>query len=39
MVLRDIALVELTGGRLHVAHLSTRGAVRAVREAKRRGSR
>jgi len=37
MVLRDIALVELTGGRLHVAHLSTRGAVRAVREAKRRG--
>ena len=37
MVLRDIALVELTGGRLHVAHLSTRGAVRAVREARRRG--
>jgi dihydroorotase len=37
MVLRDLALLELTGGRLHVAHLSTRGAVRAVREAKRRG--
>jgi len=37
MVLRDLALVELTGGRLHVAHVSTRGAVRAVREAKRRG--
>jgi dihydroorotase len=39
MVLRDIALVELTGGRLHVAHLSTAGAVRAVREAKQRGLR
>jgi dihydroorotase len=37
MVLRDLALLELTGGRLHVAHLSTRGAVRAVRDAKRRG--
>jgi len=39
MVLRDLALAELTGGRLHVAHLSTRGAVRAVREAKARGLR
>lgn len=37
MVLRDVALVELTGGRLHIGHLSTRGAVRAVREAKARG--
>ncbi|HYD40801.1 MAG TPA: dihydroorotase [Anaeromyxobacter sp.] len=37
MVLRDLALAELTGGRLHIAHISTRGAVRAVREAKRRG--
>jgi dihydroorotase len=37
MVLRDVALAELTGGRLHIAHVSTRGAVRAVREAKRRG--
>jgi len=37
MVLRDIALAELTGGRLHVAHLSCAGSVRAVREAKRRG--
>jgi dihydroorotase len=39
MVLRDLALAELTGGRLHVAHLSTAGSVRAVREAKRRGLR
>ena len=37
MVLRDIALLELTGGRLHLAHVSTAGSVRAVREAKRRG--
>jgi len=39
MVLRDLALAELTGGRLHLAHLSTRGAVRAVREARARGLR
>jgi dihydroorotase len=39
MVLRDVALAELTGGRLHIAHLSTAGAVRAVREAKARGLR
>ncbi|MDI6753980.1 MAG: dihydroorotase [Thermodesulfobacteriota bacterium] len=37
MVLRDIALAELTGASLHVAHVSTAGSVRAVREAKRRG--
>jgi dihydroorotase len=37
MVLRDVALAELTGGRLHVQHVSTRGSVRAIREAKRRG--
>jgi len=39
MVLRDVALAELTGGRLHVQHLSAAGSVRAVREAKRRGLR
>ncbi len=37
MVVRDLALLELTGGRLHVQHVSTQGAVRAIREAKRRG--
>jgi len=37
MVLRDVELCALTGGRLHIGHLSTAGAVRAVREAKRRG--
>jgi dihydroorotase len=37
MIARDIALLERTGGRLHVAHLSTAGAVQLVRDAKRRG--
>ncbi len=37
MVRRDIALCELTGGRLHVAHVSAAGSVRALREAKARG--
>jgi dihydroorotase len=37
MVARDIALVRLTGGRLHVAHLSTVGAVALVRDAKAEG--
>ncbi len=37
MVARDIALAELTGGRLHVAHLSSAGSVSMVREAKARG--
>ncbi|HXQ22020.1 MAG TPA: dihydroorotase [Candidatus Acidoferrales bacterium] len=37
MIARDIALLERTGGRLHIAHLSTAGAVELVRHAKRRG--
>jgi dihydroorotase len=37
MVARDVAQVELTGSRLHVAHLSTRGSVALVRDAKARG--
>jgi len=37
MVARDIALAELTGCRLHLAHLSTAGSVALVREAKARG--
>src|SRR5204863_3835713 len=37
MVSRDIALAELTGGRLHVAHASTRGTIALVRPAKARG--
>ena len=37
MVARNIALAELTGARLHLAHISTVGSVRMVREAKSRG--
>jgi dihydroorotase len=37
MVLRDIALAELTGASLHVAHVSAAGSVRAIRQAKARG--
>ena len=37
VVVRDLILAELTGGRLHLAHLSTRGALQRVREAKRGG--
>ena len=37
MVARDINLAELTGGRYHVAHLSTVGALELVRSAKNRG--
>jgi len=37
MIARDIALVELTGGRLHVAHVSTARAVAMIREARARG--
>ena len=39
MVARDILLAELTGAHVHIAHLSTAGAVRLVREAKARGVR
>jgi len=39
MVARDIALAELTGGRLHIAHVSTRGAVELIKSAKARGVR
>jgi dihydroorotase len=37
MVARDIVLAEHTGGHLHLAHLSTKGSLRMVREAKARG--
>lgn len=37
MVARDIALCELTGAPLHIAHVSTEGSVRLIREAKARG--
>ena len=37
MVARNVALAELTGARLHLAHISTEGSVRIVRSAKSRG--
>jgi dihydroorotase len=37
IVARDLILAEYVGARYHVAHVSTRGAVRLVREAKSRG--
>jgi dihydroorotase len=39
VVARDLLLAELTGGRLHLCHLSTAGAVELVRAAKARGVR
>ena len=37
MVDRDLRLVEITGGRYHAAHVSTAGAIDAIRRAKTRG--
>lgn len=37
MTARDIMLAEFTGGRLHVAHVSTKGGIALVRNAKQRG--
>jgi len=37
IVARDLLLAELTGGRYHVAHVSTAEAVQLVREAKMKG--
>jgi len=34
---RDVFLAEFTGSPIHIAHVSTRGAVRIIREAKARG--
>lgn len=37
IISRDIMLAEMTGAHLHVGHLSTKGGIRLVREAKKRG--
>ena len=39
MVERDVLLAELTGGRVHVAHISAAASVDAVRRGKARGVR
>jgi len=37
MIKRDIELASLTGGKLHIAHVSTEGGVKAIKEAKKAG--
>ncbi|MBO4489145.1 MAG: dihydroorotase [Bacteroidales bacterium] len=37
MTLRDLILCEKTGGRIHFCHVSTREAIEAIRNAKRKG--
>jgi len=39
MVARDIIISEFTGAVLHIAHVSTAGAVRLIRDARERGIR
>lgn len=39
MVAQDITLAEITGGRLHVMHVSTEGSIGLIRRAKQRGIR
>jgi len=34
---RDVLLAELTGAKVHIAHISTKGAIEAVRLAKQKG--
>jgi dihydroorotase len=37
IVSRDISLVEMTGARLHLTHISTKGSVELIRNARARG--
>lgn len=37
VIARDLLLAELTGGRLHIQHVSTRAGVAMIRDAKARG--
>ncbi len=37
IVARDLALAELTGGWIHIAHTTTEGAVELIRRAKEKG--
>ncbi|HEX9704213.1 MAG TPA: dihydroorotase [Gemmatimonadales bacterium] len=39
MVARDCLLAELTGGHVHLCHISARGSVELIRRAKERGAR
>ncbi|HMK44153.1 MAG TPA: dihydroorotase, partial [Dissulfurispiraceae bacterium] len=37
MIARDIILAQMTGGKLHIAHVSTKGSVELIRRAKKDG--
>jgi dihydroorotase len=39
LVARDVILARMTGGHLHIAHVSTAGAIEAVRRARAEGVR
>jgi dihydroorotase len=39
MVYRDVVLAELTGGRVHILHVSTAESVELLRRGRRRGAR
>jgi len=39
MIARDLMLAELTGGRVHIQHVATRGGVELIRAAKAKGIR
>jgi dihydroorotase len=39
IVMRDIITTEYSGGKLHLAHISTKRAVEMIREAKKRGDK
>jgi dihydroorotase len=38
-VYRDVNLAGITGGRIHIAHISTKGSVEIIRRAKEKGVR
>ena len=37
IVSRDILMAEYTGGKIHIAHISTKNSVQLIREAKKKG--
>jgi dihydroorotase len=37
LISRDIMLTQYTGGRLHVCHISTKGSIELIRQAKAKG--
>jgi dihydroorotase len=37
IAMRDLAVLEYSGGKLHIAHISTKGTVEILRQAKKKG--